>query len=75
MGYAYFCVSQTSGDTLTYVPESLPIGNDVDETMPYDVPDSQLVNTPFMKEALAKEAAGCAEALLENESHISIHVI
>ena len=72
--FHFVCVSiyanHPSGDTLTYVPDSIPMGNDADETQLYEVPDSQLVNTPFMKEALSKEAAGCAEALLGKNSRI-----
>ena len=72
--FHFVCVSiyanHPSGDTLTYVPDSIPMGNDADETQLYEVPDSQLVNTPVMKEALSKEAAGCAEALLGKNSRI-----
>lgn len=68
--YVSIYANHPSGDSLTYVPDSIPMGNDADETQLYEVPDSQLVNTPFMKEALSKEAAGCAEALLGKNSRI-----
>ena len=49
------------GEAPTYVNDSIPLGNDADETQQY-VPAEELLNTPFMKEALFKEDKAQEEA-------------
>ena len=49
-----YTMTGTPGEAPTYINDSIPIGNDADETQQY-VPAAELLNTPFMKEALFKE--------------------
>jgi len=53
--------SKVEGEAPTYVNDSIPLGNDADETQQY-VPAEELLNTPFMKEALFKEDKAQEEA-------------